>query len=353
MRIDPLDLSDDAACMAVYRVVVASRRVGRPWFDPASSAAVISEIRAVHPGERNEQWVIRAPAESLGPADAASGQAIVGVGVLWLPEDDNTDKAWLEVDVHPAARRRGVGRALAEHLVNRSRLGGRSILVADLVEALAEPALASATGPAERPYARFAESLGFELANAEANRVLDLPVASDLLDRLDARGLPRWLGRYRVETFVDSLPEELLASYCACYNRLGTDAPTGALDFEEESMTPEKFAVHLANDLAAGTRTLRSVAIAPSDEVVAYSDLRLRDGSSTALQDGTLVHRDHRGHGLGMAVKVANLRALQGDHPERVRVVTGNADTNSWMIAINEDLGFRLLEASLNYQLRL
>jgi hypothetical protein len=84
---------------------------------------------------------------------------------------------------------------------------------------------------------------------------------------------------------------------------------------------------------------------------VAYTDLMLPSGApGTAWQWGTLVHRDHRGHRLGMALKVENLRRLQADHPERQRVVTGNDDTNSWMVSINEDLGFRIVELCPAYQ---
>ena len=86
-------------------------------------------------------------------------------------------------------------------------------------------------------------------------------------------------------------------------------------------------------------------------DVVAYTDLMLPSGApGMAWQWGTLVHREHRGHRLGMAVKVENLRRLQADHPERRRVVTGNDDTNSWMVSINEDLGFRIVELCPAYQ---
>ena len=56
---------------------------------------------------------------------------------------------------------------------------------------------------------------------------------------------------------------------------------------------------------------------------------------------GTLVRRDHRGHRLGTAVKVANLRALQGACPEATEVKTQNAETNAWMVGINVRLGFQ------------
>ena len=55
----------------------------------------------------------------------------------------------------------------------------------------------------------------------------------------------------------------------------------------------------------------------------------------------TLVAKAHRGHRLGMLVKVLNLRRLQKDHPEVELVVTFNAVENDHMLAINVALGFR------------
>ena len=89
-------------------------------------------------------------------------------------------------------------------------------------------------------------------------------------------------------------------------------------------------------------------------EVVAYTDLVLPVGApSTVWQWGTYVHRQHRGRRLGMAVKLENLGRLQADHPQRQRVVTGNDGTNSWMVSINEALGFRIVELCPAYQRKL
>jgi GNAT superfamily N-acetyltransferase len=73
---------------------------------------------------------------------------------------------------------------------------------------------------------------------------------------------------------------------------------------------------------------------------VAHTDIGVPREADEAHQWGTLVHRDHRGHRLGAAVKVANLRALQDRQPEVPRVLTTNAETNAWMVAINDRLGF-------------
>ena len=70
-------------------------------------------------------------------------------------------------------------------------------------------------------------------------------------------------------------------------------------------------------------------------------------GRTDVSQWGTFVHREHRGRRLGMAIKAANLRAVQDAHPEMRRVVTQNAETNDWMVAINEQMGFEPVEASV------
>jgi len=56
-------------------------------------------------------------------------------------------------------------------------------------------------------------------------------------------------------------------------------------------------------------------------------------------QHDTLVMREHRGHGLGMAVKLANLAALVDSYPHARIVSTWNAVENKHMIAINDELG--------------
>ena len=140
-------------------------------------------------------------------------------------------------------------------------------------------------------------------------------------------------------SFVDDLPDELLESYCYLVNQLALDAPTGDLDFEEETFTPEAFRHEVARDQKVGRTVLRSLAV-QDGQTVAHSDLLLRPTGTRAVQWATLVHRDHRGHRLGAAVKVANLRRLQRERPDITDVVTQNAEVNEQMIGINARLGF-------------
>lgn len=69
------------------------------------------------------------------------------------------------------------------------------------------------------------------------------------------------------------------------------------------------------------------------------------------FQEMTAVTRAHRGHRLGLLIKVAMLDLLAGREPELEHVLTGNADANSHMIAINANLGFRVLDQRQGWQL--
>ena len=75
--------------------------------------------------------------------------------------------------------------------------------------------------------------------------------------------------------------------------------------------------------------------------------------SHDVWQWGTLVNRNHRGHRLGMAVKVRNLEQLAAASSGRVRVLTCNAETNRHMVDINVRLGFEAIEVCPMMELRI
>ncbi|HEY0700616.1 MAG TPA: GNAT family N-acetyltransferase, partial [Micromonospora sp.] len=59
----------------------------------------------------------------------------------------------------------------------------------------------------------------------------------------------------------------------------------------------------------------------------------------------------HRGHRLGLATKVANLRQAMAAEPAWRRMDTWNAAVNEYMLAINTALGFRPLDRWISWQL--
>lgn len=326
-----LDVHDDTQCAAAYAVVRASQDHERPWNDSDGYEPTAAEWRFDDPSEKAEVWVVR------------HGETVVGVGQVWLPLLDNVEKMWFQVHVHPTHRRLGAGTAIVEGMVQRAREEGRTQLLTE--------SLVPAASTGEHAYEHFAAATGFALASTDKVRLLALPLSSGRLDDLADVARPRWADAYRLETHVNGLPDDLVAGYCHVSNQLGVDAPTGDVDFEAESLDPVIYQQYRELERQQGRTRLTTVAVEQrTGAVVAYTDLILPSGApSHAWQWGTLVDRTHRGHRLGLAVKVANLQRLQADHPERTIVGTGNDETNEWMVGINEALGFELVELCRMY----
>lgn len=59
------------------------------------------------------------------------------------------------------------------------------------------------------------------------------------------------------------------------------------------------------------------------------------------MQGATLVLKEHRGHRLGMLVKIANLEQIAVASPESRVVYASNAEENHHMLAVNVAAGFR------------
>ncbi|MEP6855453.1 MAG: GNAT family N-acetyltransferase [Pedococcus sp.] len=325
-----LTVDDDGEVGAAHTAMSASRSHERPWAQLMSLRELLVDLRSPNTMERIEPWVALVDGE------------VAGLGILWFPLLDNTRLTWGEVDVDPRLRHRGAGSALLRRLVERTREEGRKTV---LVESHVPDGARD-----DHPHVRFAERHGFAWANTEICRLLDVPLDPARLDQLAADASTMHAG-YRVESFVGSLPDELRQSYCDCWNQLAVDAPTGEVDFEAESLGPTTYVEQVDRLTRQGRTMVHTVAIAPSGEVVAYNDLVVRaDGPQDVMQWGTLVRREHRGRRLGMAVKVRGLQELARAAPEAKRVRTCNAEQNSQMVGVNDELGFRRVEAVLAYQ---
>ena len=82
-----------------------------------------------------------------------------------------------------------------------------------------------------------------------------------------------------------------------------------------------------------------------------YTDVSVSRAKTTQGSVGiTFVLPGHRGHSLGLAVKLANHRALMAALPECEIVRTSNADVNDHMNAVNEAMGYRQVEDILEVQ---
>lgn len=76
-------------------------------------------------------------------------------------------------------------------------------------------------------------------------------------------------------------------------------------------------------------------------EIVGYSNVSIQNSDLTFARQGmTALKKDCRGAGIGKLIKAAMLHFIRHNHPEIVKVSTGNNDLNAPIVAINEKLGF-------------
>jgi len=324
-----LDIGDDGVLHAVYELIRRSETLGREQMPFWSYEEFVGAVRSSDSGERQEL---------LGAYD---GETLVGAALVWYFLLDNTEKCWTELNVDPAARRRGVGRALVAEVEQRARADGRTLVMTESKLPFAERE--------SHGYRRFAEACGFALSNYEVVRHLALPVDEDKIQSWIDSAAPAHEG-YTIETLVDEIPDDLVEGLCVLIGQLAVDAPTGAVDFEEEAFTPERLRERRAQARAMGRSVYETVALTADRQVAAHSTLAVPTGDSTDVyQWGTFVHREHRGHHLGLATKAHNLRAVQRDYPQMARVTTQNAETNDYMVSINETMGFVPVEVSAEF----
>ena len=93
------------------------------------------------------------------------------------------------------------------------------------------------------------------------------------------------------------------------------------------------------------------MALDASGEPVGMTELFINETMPhRVFQSGTLVLPEHQGHRLGLALKVANHLALLERFPDAEWIITGNADVNAPMNAVNDRLGFRIVERCLEME---
>ncbi len=230
---------------------------------------------------------------------------------------------FVQLLVDPARRRRGIGAALLERVVERSRELGVEIL------------RSRHTSEAGRGFA------------AHVGAVDEQSIIRSLLDLRTAKlSEPAVPAGWSLVTWIGAVPDAHLDAYVA--SRVAMDDAPHPETMDFPAFTAEKVRAS-EESLAQRNREMRlTVAMGGSGEIGAFTELRVSKGSNLGFTDDTGTVAVHRGNGLARAVKVESLRCLRADHPEVEVVSTSNAEENAAMRHVNESVGFRptLLETT-------
>ena len=272
---------------------------------------------------------------------------VVARGVYeWQPEE-NAPAAFLELQVAKEARRRGIGTAMLRTLEDVAATDGLNVLQSwsAHLPPVSTKVLVPPTGfgaiEKNSPAVAFALAHGYRLEQVDRISRIDLPIERTLIDerRRDAEAHAT---DYRVVQWVGRCPEEWVADMAHLHQRMSTDAPSAAIEFVEEQWDENRMRNLDDMNEAGGRVNLTSAAVhIPTRELVGYTDIALPEHEGRpATQEDTLVLKEHRGHRLGMLLKIANLEQLMRVSPTTPRITTFNAEENRPMLRVNEAVGF-------------
>jgi GNAT superfamily N-acetyltransferase/RimJ/RimL family protein N-acetyltransferase len=328
VRVEPGDMSQVAAFSGIEE---AAREVDDP-----DAFAVVPEMRA---GQMRFGWDLDPEDHYLYVPDDAKDP--VGVLVLDMPTRDNLHLVWAQITVHPEHRRRGHGSVIMNEALRKTREAGRSTVWV-------------ATAEDDQGARKFIEIFGFGYASHDARR-------RQLLSAVDRAELQRvWAeaqvaaSDYCLERLQPPVADELLAELVQVTAAIN-DAPMGELTFEREKfdlLRLRDFETAMTGRGDRGYRVIarhRTTGEVGGHTVMIIHPLRPHVG----IQADTAVARHHRGHRLGLLLKIDMMRWLDAVEPQLEIIETWNNVDNAFMIDVNEALGYRLSRVFNMYELHL
>jgi GNAT superfamily N-acetyltransferase len=328
-RVDPLTLEPEIGAQ-LAAVVNASTAADGGDFPPNTASSVLGELRY---GGRDK------PADACWLARDDSGRPI-GVAELELTEYDNPEMAFVFCEVHPDHRGRGVGTALLEAQIAEAKAHGRTTLMTfQLRDSGAQ---------------RFLESQGFTSGMKTANRRLD----RDDLDYSAIESLHEKAtaaaSDYELIRLDGPAPADWLPDLVAVHEAIN-DAPMDDLTMEPEAFPVERLQAWERALAQRNQHLYRLLARHRESRAWAGHTVLLVDGDRPgfAHQEDTSVVVAHRGHRLGLLLKTAMLLWMRDVEPGLETIDTWNAESNTHMIAVNDELGCRVANRGVGMEMAL
>lgn len=303
--IDPADAQLDA-----WHALVSAAHLHDHPGDPAPDAA--ETVGWLLGGPRRRLWAV------------PDGEGFAAVSSLRLPGRPADRPGEIDVQVRPDLRRRGLGTRLLKLACDALREDGRTSAIAQALSAT--------------PAVPFLETSGFECVLKTRGMVL--LVAEARPARLAALNPPG----YRLTRWVGTVPDHLADAF-ATAKRAMADHVEGQSAWNADKVRETGENVAKRGDDLYTVAALHGGRIAGFTEIVVPGE-----APSHAFQYDTAVVPEHRGRRIGIWVKAVMLEWLMAERPEVIEIETDNADDNSHMLAVNEELGFRPQREYREYQ---
>lgn len=311
-----------------YEIVAAAQRTDDPGLPVRSLPYYRNRWTTGYGSVRRHTW--------LGLDD--DGEPI-GCYLLVLPDQENRSLAWSALTVTPGRRRSGAGRALLRHCASRAQQAGRVRLVGEAKE--------------DSPGSAFAAATGATSGIAEVIRRLDIDgELHNRLGGLRSAARPHAAG-YSLTSWIGPSPEDTLDDQ-ALLSVAMADAPRDS-GVDPDTWDAERIRGVERDCLSTGQQFYTVAARHDATgRLAAITQVSIESGTPEwGFQRNTAVLPAHRGHRLGLLIKIEMLALLAENDPTVRHILTGNAAANDHMIAINEQLGFTAVSVFRNWQLDL
>jgi GNAT superfamily N-acetyltransferase len=321
-----LDPYDDKAVADLHQFQLATEPVDRPWNPAPLLSDLTGDLRHGWDGETGDRWLFR-----------DGDGAVIGVLYFQLPQRENLHLADVGVAVRPDHRRKGLGTRLHEAGLELARASGRRLLDAWTIDA---------AGPIG-----FAEKFGYRQVYVGVHRRQDLAeVDWEQVEALRQQAVSA-ASDYRLLRFVGRVPDDLLDDVAVMASAIN-DAPTDEAEVDDDVIDGARVRAYEDAMAARGLRMYRLIAQRVSDGELAGNSVVVVNPERLewADQHDTSVVAAHRGHRLGMLLKAEMMRWLNEYEPKVRYIDTGNAESNNFMISINEQLGYRIVNRGLGWQ---
>ncbi len=269
---------------------------------------------------------------------ARDDNRLVGMAAASYPWRENTDMAGVRGGVHPDHRGHGVGRALLERVRSDAAEDGRTkIYSGTMQDTVGEAAMTA---------------LGFETIHTYAISRLDLHAAdTGRWDRLhdDAAAAS---ADYDMVRIVGETPEHQVEDVVALFAAIN-DAPMTDPDAEPDVWDAERVRAYDSAMAARRQTVYRVIARHRATGAMAGHTVLCVDefDPSVGMQEDTSVVGNHRGHRLGLRLKIEMLRWIAEERPEVSATETWNSMENHHMLAVNELLGTEVVDRHLSMRL--
>ena len=246
----------------------------------------------------------------------------VGSAFLRLnSRESHAHLAELELNVHPAERRRGIGSQLLDAVITAARDHDVRTVLAD----------ARVDSPADLFLAHHGFTVGLTLIYARLRLA-----AADTVPAEGAEG-------YRLVSWAGVVPDEWAQTFTDARSGMN-DAPTGGIAYGEDAWDVERtrYVAQVVEQRGEHLTTVAAVDEA-TGTIAGFTELVVPgDGKGEAQHYGTAVLPDHRGHGLALWMKAEQLRQVRSSFPDLDALLTDTVSTNTPMRRVNERLGYEL-----------